>query len=269
MKNPIIQQTELINIAKEAGKIALKIRKKGLSKSIKSGRDDVVTHADIAVSEFIRRKLSLIYPGISFIDEEYDQSTKQISDKNIIAIVDPIDGTTNFINKNVNWAVSIGIVIKSHIAAGIIYQPEKENVYFAEKGKGAFLNDEGIQTSSMKTLNNSIGSFDYPYKKDKNEYEKTERIITALTQKIKLKKLYNLRSLVLEIMEVATGKTDFLFHLKVKPWDVAAAIAIVREAGGKCYNTAGHQYKLFEDNILITNGAINHQYFTQIVNNID
>lgn len=268
MQNLNISKKQLCEIVKEAGHIGMKLRQQGLMKFVKTGKDDFATQADIEISKFIHRQLLLIFPQIFFIDEENKQESYELNsylNNKTVAVIDPIDGTTNFSQGNNNWAISIAIIHNSLIHYGVIYQPETQKFFFAKKGKGASLNDKSIHTSSAQSFNKSIVTFDYPYKIDKNEFIQTKDICKKMIKDLNIKKIYRLGSQVLEIMEVAMGRADFFFHLKTKPWDVAAAILIIRESGGQCFNKHGDTYRLFEENILITNGQIKIEKFVKLL----
>lgn len=255
-----------ISLVKVCGQKAIEIRNKGLSAEVKSSKEDIVTKGDTEITEILKSELSKTFPDINYLDEETSSTheLKSFTGK-FFAVIDPIDGTSNYFNNNENWGVSVGFVNNGEIIGGIIYQPDLNKMYCCEKGKGAFLNGQRLSTSKQKTLNGSVPYFDFPYPKDKDEYELTQKFIDRLPQLLQTEKPIKLGSQVIEIMKVAEGNADLFFMFKTKPWDVAAAISIVSEAGGLYTNSSGESYSLFEEDIVISNGQIDLNPFFETV----
>ncbi len=260
-----ILRPDFLRSVVEAGNLALNVRQEGLTSEVKSTKEDIVTRGDLAVSSMLRERLSQLFPGIVFIDEEVPESDSlDITAHAMVAIIDPIDGTTNYYNKgekdsseapaNPNWAVSVGITREGKLHAGVIYQPMLQKLFYAERGRGAYMNGKRLHVSTTQSLSDARLIYDYPYPKDKKEYELTGRVLAALEPQITSAE--RLGSAVVETMEVAEGKSDFFMLLRTQPWDVAAAAVIVEEAGGTAFNATGEPFKIGNRSIVLTNGKI-------------
>ncbi len=259
---------------RDAGALALEVRQKGLSAEVKSSKEDIVTEGDRTISLLLQKQLTELFPGIEFIDEEDAGSDKSaIPARSMVAIIDPIDGTSNYYNNGVaesatpanpNWGISVGIVKNGEICGGAICQPSLQKLFYAEKDRGAYVNGKRLATSTTKSFADARMTYDYPYPKDEREYDLTARVLERLhTSILSAEKL---GSQVIEAMEVAQGKSDFFLHLKTKPWDVAAAVAIVTEAGGKALNITGEPFRIADQSIILTNGAIDTSSLIHIIN---
>jgi myo-inositol-1(or 4)-monophosphatase len=246
-----------------AGKKAMEVRSAGLTAEEKTSKEDIVTMGDIAVSSALASALTELFPDIKIIDEEVEGSHKLNIDEGLFAVIDPIDGTTNYFNGDENWATSLGFLKDGVLVGGIIYQPQTGSLFYAEKGKGAFKGDRRISVSETTSFDQSSIVFDYPYPKDKLEYETIGKIETILRQKG-----FNptkLGSQVVELSRVADGSADFFFMFATKPWDIAAGVVIVEEAGGRSTNFKGLPYKPFEKSIVLSNGALELSPFYDLV----
>ncbi|OGG58881.1 hypothetical protein A2765_00680 [Candidatus Kaiserbacteria bacterium RIFCSPHIGHO2_01_FULL_56_24] len=264
----------LLASVRDAGDLAISMRMRGLTSEVKSTKEDIVTEGDRAVSSAVRGNLSMQFPGIMFMDEELAGSeTVDVLAHDLVAIIDPIDGTSNYYNEGVAssteaalnpyWGISVGLVRRGEVCAGVIYQPVLRKLFYAEKGRGAFLNGARMAVSTTRSLSDARLIYDYPYPKDKREYDLTARVVGRLGAEVV--SMEKLGSQVIEAMEVAEGKRDIFMHLRTKPWDVAAAIAIVTEAGGNAMDSAGAPYALGGPSILLTNGVVDIAPLTRIV----
>lgn len=236
-----------------AGNVALALQKGNLQVEVKSSKDDLVTNADKIVSNKVQTALAAQFQGIKFVDEESQVTHINAGhlDEGIVAIIDPIDGTRNFYEGNPNWGVSVGIMEDGVLVAGIIYQPQTQTLYYAEKGKGAYMNGQLLHVANNGFPHSVMYSF--PYASDANEYSATQAVLDRMQAKgIEIKRL---GSQVIEVMQVAQGKADAFFHLKTKPWDMAAALCILLEAGGSVYTPQGEPYRLFGESVLMTSGS--------------
>ncbi len=200
---------------------------KKLKNSVREkGEADFVTDADIKISEYIQKKLLENFPGISFMSEEGNSNFDTSKD---CWILDPIDGTTNFI-RSINFcAVSLALWSENEVKLGIIYNPYTKEMFWAEKNKGAYLNGKRINCSERNILSECIGVFEY------NAYYKSE-----FSQAMEFaKRIYlncldirNFGSAAMDMAYVACGRADVFLGRYLKPWDYAAGALIVSEAGG-------------------------------------
>ena len=210
-------------IAREAGQNFL--RRELTNVSSKEGHANYVTNIDCAVQEFLEEALLRLLPGSRFIGEE-KENTALTGEPTWI--VDPLDGTTNLIHDYRMSAVSIALCEGRKPVLGLIWQPYSREMYFAEKGKGAFLNGSPIHVADTPFSEALIAFGTAPY------YEELEKVSMAMAAEF-LRRCADIRrtgSAAIDLANVAAGRTDAYFELRLKPWDYAAGSLIVREAGG-------------------------------------
>ena len=240
---------KFIDIVKEAGELFREgyYAKKEVSfKGIK----DLVTTYDIAVEEFLKSKFKKF--DYSIIAEE---STKENFDNSII--IDPIDGTTNFANSLPFCAISVGVYENKEPKYAIVYNPILDELFWAVKGKGAYLNGKRLKVSSNSNFQRALISTGFPYSGAQNR-DDLEWVIARL-EKI-LPACQDIRrygSASLDLCYVAKGSYDGFYEINLMPWDVSAGLLIVQEAGGKISNENGEEYDMFKDRCIVaTNGQI-------------
>ncbi len=168
-------------------------------------------------------------------------------------IIDPLDGTTNYAHGYPCFSVSIALEFENEIITGVVYDPMRDELFSAQKGKGARLNGKKIAVSGIDTLLKSLLSTGFPYDRkvsEKNNMEYFHRLLMA-SQEVRRD-----GSAALDLCSVAAGRFDGFWELKLKPWDVAAGSLIVREAGGMVTDLAGRSFDLHAEEILASNGRI-------------
>ena len=192
------------------------------------GDSDFVTKADLEVSEYIKSRLKEEYPHVEFISEE-DYESLDFDPARDYWILDPIDGTTNFMHKMPFCCLSLALWSKGESVLGVIYSPYSGELFSAEKGKGAFLNGEPIHVSSHARLSDCVGllEFNAYYKNEAEQALDHAKRIYLACQDIR-----TFGSAALEFAYVACGRADVYLGRYLKPWDFAAGICIVSEAGG-------------------------------------
>ncbi len=213
----------LIQIAKEAGAF---FRRDELTDVVsKEGHANYVTNIDCKVQEFLEKELLKLLPGSEFIGEEKENQALRDAPT---WIVDPLDGTTNMIHDYRMSAVSIALCRNKKPVTGVIWQPFTQELFYAEAGKGAFLNDRPIHVSDTP-FRNALAAFGTaPY------YEELEDTGMKLAGEY-LHQCADIRrsgSAALDLAYLACGRHDIFFELRLKPWDYAAGSLIVQEAGG-------------------------------------
>lgn len=220
----------------------------------KKGDSDYVTKADVAVQNYLFEALKNEFPHIGFLSEEGIKNTEYSE----YWILDPIDGTTNFMHELKMSAVSLGLCSNGEIVMGIIYNPFSNELFWAEKGKGAYLNDEKIECSKHTSLNDCLGLYEFnAYKK--NECE--EALLYAKKIYLSCQDLRTFGSAALELAYVACGRADVFFGRYLKPWDYAAAVIIISEAGGRIADLDGNlDMTVFEQHIVATNGVVHNEF---------
>lgn len=217
---------KIMGIIKDAGKIiedrdlALQVEEKGTA--------DYVTKVDLKVQEFIEKKLKDLYPGIQFMGEEKSNDHIDVNDS--YWVLDPIDGTTNLIHDYKEVSISLALVDKKEIVLGFVYNPYNNEMFFAQKGKGAYLNGKPIHVSKNKAMEESLISIGTsPYQKEFAKYN-FERFYNIFLRSQDIRRS---GSAALDLAYVACGRTDGFFEKILKLWDYAAGILLVEEAGGK------------------------------------
>ena len=193
---------------------------------------DFVTEADLAVQSFLIERLSAAFPRARFFAEE--KKDNELTSETTF-IIDPIDGTTNFFRHRACSAISVGVVQGREIVFGAIYDPYQGRLYHAEKGCGAYCNDERLQVADTPLEKAVVGFGTAPYYSEL--FELTSRTLAAL-----LPACADIRrtgSACIDLCDVAAGRSDAHFEWLLQPWDICAGTLIVEEAGGRCGNILG------------------------------
>jgi len=243
----------LIAIAQQAGSLFLEGYHANKEVTYKSDID-LVTQYDVAVEKLLKALLGEAFPEYTLVGEE-SSDDRTFPEKAIY--IDPIDGTTNFVHGIPFCAISIGIWEAQRPVAGCVYNPVLEELFYAEKGKGATLNGEPIRIDdTAETLPRSLIATGFPYTKiDQGEdYEwvlRTMRAMLPYTRDIR-----RLGSAAIDLCYVAKGTFAGFYEINLKPWDVAAGILMVEEAGGKVSREDGTPYTLDHRIIVASNGII-------------
>ena len=196
------------------------------------GPGDFVSQADLRAEETLRTELSRARPNFAFLGEEEGQSGKE--DWEWRWVVDPLDGTTNFLHGIPHWAVSIGIEKRtgestSEIVAGVIYNPAVDEMFWAEKGVGAFLNDRRLRVSGRRDMLSAVFATGIPFAKVPRKAEFTAILAKLMPQVAGVRRM---GAAALDLAWTAAGRYDGYWELGLKPWDVAAGLIIMKEAGG-------------------------------------
>lgn len=221
---------EIIKIAKDAGKIALAAEEDRHIMS-KEGRGNFVTEYDKRVQSFIIEKLSALMPEAYFLGEEGDTIPNEVGD-GYVFIIDPIDGTMNFIKGNPSYAISIALVKDTVPIMGVVYSPLQNTLYYAEKGKGAKVVRNGVEkilhTSDCGLDGAIIGFGTCPYSVEML-YKSFDTVKKLLSRASDVRRS---GSAALDICFVAEGVLDLMLEMKLFVWDFCAASLILSEAGG-------------------------------------
>jgi myo-inositol-1(or 4)-monophosphatase len=191
------------------------------------GPGDFVSRADTKAEETIRGQLTEARPNYGWLGEE--STEVKGTDPTRRWIVDPLDGTTNFLHGMPHWAISIGLEHKGEIVAAVIYDPVKDEMFAAEKGAGAYVNDRRLRVSGRRDLIETVFATGIPFGGSPN-LPKTLRELAALTPRTAGIRRWG--SAALDLAYVAAGRFDGFWEHGLNPWDIAAGILVVREAGG-------------------------------------
>ncbi|MEA1992092.1 MAG: inositol monophosphatase family protein [Thermodesulfobacteriota bacterium] len=240
-----------IDSAQRAGRMIAERYPGGRTVTVKGYRD-LVTDADTAAEALILDLIRKRFPDHTIVSEEAGAS--EIS-SDYTWIVDPLDGTTNYAHHHPVFAVSIGLVKRGDPLIGVIYDPLRDHTFVAEKGCGAKLNDKPIHVSRATSLENALVGLDWGHSN-----EVRERILLFLHRIIlKCGTLRVLGSATLALAYVAAGWLDAYFHIGLKPWDTAAGMLIIKEAGGRCSTLEGVPYRVDLPSCLATNNVIHDE----------
>ncbi len=191
------------------------------------GPGDFVSRADIKAEQLIREELTEARPNYGWLGEESVEAKG--ADPTRRWIVDPLDGTTNFLHGLPHWAVSIGLEHKGEIVAGVVYDPTKDEMFVAEKGSGAYLNDRRLRVSGRRDLLETIFATGVPFG-GSPELPRSLREIGALAPQTAGIRRWG--AAALDLAYVAAGRLDGYWERGLKPWDMAAGLLLVRESGG-------------------------------------
>ena len=224
-------------IAREAG--AMMLQFKNAATHQKEGHYNFVTDADVKVQNFLEKALLPLVPGSCFFGEE--QENDPLTDAPTF-VVDPIDGTNNFMRHRNFSAVSIALLINKQPQLGVVYNPYADEMFSAEKGKGAYLNGKRIFVAETAFENAIVSYGTSPY--DAELARRTMKLAEQFL--LKAGDLRRSGSAALDLSEVACGRSDIMFEMRLRPWDVAAGSLLIQEAGGYFFSM-GHDTPYYDD----------------------
>ena len=249
----------LINVMVKAARRAGRSLKRDLGEienlqvSLK-GPANFVSLADKRAEEMLYADLEKARPGYGFLGEEGGR--REGSDKTHSWIVDPLDGTTNFLHGIPQFAISIALAREDTVIAGVIYNPANDELYIAERGKGAFLNDRRLRVAARKQLAQSVVACSLPHP------SRGDIVLSRSEHAAVQAKVAGLRrfgAAALDLGWVAAGRLDGYWERSLSPWDMAAGIALVREAGGFVTDLDGRDVSPASAGILAANEAIHRE----------
>ena len=246
----------LLNVMVKAARLAGRTLKRDfgevehLQVSLK-GPANFVTAADRKAEEILREELSKARPGYGFVGEETGRH--EGSDATHLWIVDPLDGTTNFLHGIPQFAISVALEREGAIVAGLVYNPATDEMFLAERGKGTFLNDKRLRVAGRRRLADSVISCGLPHL-GRGDLELNRREMAAVQEKVA--GLRRFGSAALDLAFIAAGRFDGYWERGLSPWDMAAGILLVREAGGYVTDLQGKDAMLTTGDIIAGNEII-------------
>ena len=242
-----------IAVAEQAARAAGKILNRlfgQVNHIIKKGHIDLVTEADLQAEKCILDTIHENFPQDNILSEESGMS-EEVSDRTWL--IDPLDGTTNFTHEFPFFAISIALEFEKQIVLGIVYNPRMDEYFEAVKGRGAYLNGTPIQTSKTANLGESLLATGFPY----DVQEKPLRVMELFTKMIvRAQGVRRPGSAAIDLCYVASGRFDGFWEEGLKPWDTAAGMVIVNEAGGKVTTYEGKAYSPYLKSIVAANPYI-------------
>ncbi|MBO2945283.1 inositol monophosphatase [Paenibacillus sp. F411] len=235
----------------------------------KTSAQDLVTEVDKGAEQMIRRLILTHFPDHAILGEEGVEPGPEASAKALetaleedyVWIIDPVDGTTNYVHGFPFYSVSIALAYQGEIILGVIYDPSRDELFIAEKGKGAYVHGNPTRVSGEVVLSDSLVATGFPIDAASNLPQNMEAL-QAIVPKVR-----NVRaggSAALHLAYVAAGRLSAYWEIGLNAWDVAAGVLLIEESGGRVTDTNGSPYSLKVRNIAATNGAI-HEELLQVL----
>lgn len=247
--------SHLTAVAVEAALNAGEILRQGFgtqfSISSKEGKHNLVTEYDYKAEKQIIDFITKKVPGSRFLAEESGGSGPK---EGLLWVVDPLDGTVNFAHTIPLFSVSIALEKDGQLICGVIYQPMLNELFVAEKGKGAFLNGASIRVSETSHLHQAILATGFPYNVSENPFHCVDHFIDMLQLGVPIRRI---GSAAIDLAYTACGRFDGFFEASLAPWDCAAGLLLIEEAGGKVTHWNKQPFSIYSNQpILATNGQI-------------
>jgi myo-inositol-1(or 4)-monophosphatase len=222
------------------------------------GTNDLVSYVDKTAERILVDKLFFLIPEAGFITEE---NTLSINDKDYCWIIDPLDGTTNFIHGLNCFCVSVALMYKNEVVLGVVHEVVSDECFYAWKDGGAYCNNNKITVSSIADLNQSLVATGFPY----TNYSRMEAYMRVFDYCMRnTHGLRRLGSAAMDLVYVAAGRMDAFYEYGLNAWDIAAGCIILKEAGGEVSDFSGEENYLFGREILATNKKIHQSFLTVI-----
>jgi len=219
----------------------------------KKGAIDLVTEADVLAEKAILERIRARFPKDAILSEEtggHDSPSERVW------IVDPMDGTVNFVHGLPFYAVCVGLRIEGRTVLGVVFNPETEECFEARSSEGAFLNGAPIRVSPTEKLIDALVATGFPYSVHEEAPPVVERLHRVL---IRAQGIRRLGSAALDLCYVAAGRFDAYWEQGLKPWDTTAAALIVQEAGGRLTDYRGNPFSPFRPMVIASNGLVHEE----------
>ena len=249
-----------IQIARDAGHLL--VQKLGSAKITNKGDINLVTEADIAAENLIIERIRSRYPQHGILAEESGEA-ELVSDKRSDWkwIIDPLDGTTNYAHGYPCFCVSIALENAGQLEVGVVYDPMRDEMFAAERGQGATLNDRKIRVSSVDELGRAMVCTGFPYNvRERPDFARDFANFTMNAQAVRRD-----GSAALDLAYVACGRFDGFWEDGLSPWDIAAGALLIFEAGGRVTNFKDEPLDIYNEQFLATNGVI-HEPMMRLLN---
>uniref|UniRef100_A0A3Q4AN81 Inositol-1-monophosphatase n=1 Tax=Mola mola TaxID=94237 RepID=A0A3Q4AN81_MOLML len=240
-----------VEVARKAGKMIREALQEEIDVMQKSSPVDLVTETDQRVEQLIISSIKEKYPTHSFIGEEsVAAGAPSVLTDNPTWIIDPIDGTTNFVHRFPFVSVSIGFAVNKEVEFGIVYSCIEDKMYTARKGKGAFCNGAPIKVSGQEDISQALVLAEMGFKKDPDHFKTMlANIKTILT--IPVHGIRSPGSAAINMCLVACGSADAYYHMGIHCWDMAGGAAVVTEAGGVIMDISGGPFDLMSRRLIV------------------
>lgn len=249
-----------IESAHKAGEILLGFYEKNV-RIERKGRIDLVTEADIASEKAVIDLIRQNMPADLILSEESNPTLDKISEAGMW-VIDPLDGTTNFAHGFPWFCISIAYVERGEPVLGVIYLPIQKELFYAIRGCGAWLNGRKIAVSTASELSNALLATGFPYDIQKQ----AKRVLSAFGAVItNVQGIRRAGAAAIDLAYVACGRLDGFWEINLKPWDTAAGILLLTEAGGMVSDFKGNDYSIFYPELLATNTKL-HELMIKTLN---
>jgi len=253
---------EVVKIARDASKIIKDNYHKVSGNDIKFKQvNDLVSFVDLETEQYLIRRLSTLITNSSFLAEESGKIINDGETGDYLWIIDPLDGTTNYIHGIPVFSISIALQYKSRTVVGVVYEVNQDECFYASEGHGAFMNDVPIKVSRTRQLSGSLVATGFPFREFEivDEYLKIFRKLMKSTRGLR-----RLGSAAVDLAYVACGRFDSFYEFNLNPWDVAAGEFIIREAGGQVSDFNGNDNYLYGRQILASNSFVHSEMLNLI-----
>jgi myo-inositol-1(or 4)-monophosphatase len=246
---------QAINLVKSIGLyIKTESHKFSSSDIEEKGFHDLVSYVDKEAERRLVEELGKIIPGSGFIAEENPTLSRS---ENFNWIIDPLDGTTNFLHGIPVFSVSVALMYKEQLVAGIVYEINRDECFYAWKDSPAYLNDQKISVSSTTSFEKALVATGFPY----HDYSRLPSYLDLFSELMKTTRgIRRLGSAAVDLAYIACGRFDIFFEYSLNPWDVAAGAFIVQQAGGTVSDFQNKNNFLFGREIIATNSHMHQQF---------
>jgi len=213
------------------------------------GEVNLLTESDTAAQDLIFRRLSNKFPSHDFLAEE---GLRKLSAAEFRWVFDPLDGTTNFAHRFPVFCVSLGLEHRKELVCGVVFNPMSGELFWAERGGGAYLNGQKISVSKIDDLDKSLVATGFPYdlRETKTNIDHHNHFL------LKTQGVRRCGSAALDLCSVACGRFDGFWEMKLNPWDTAAGAVIIEAAGGRITDFEGHVVNIYNPQVAASNGLI-------------
>ncbi|MEQ6122122.1 inositol monophosphatase family protein [Reichenbachiella sp. MALMAid0571] len=241
-------QKEVVALSLECGAFMQKEAESfDYSKVELKGKNDLVSYVDKELEIMIANRLKKVLPEAGFITEE---GTQQIDNNPLKWVIDPLDGTTNFIHGLPVYCTSIALIDANELLVGVVYEPSRNECFHARKGGGAFCNDKRIHVSKLNKISDSLLATGFPF----YDFEKIGNYVKILNELMQnAHGLRRLGSAAVDLAYVAIGRYEAYFEYNLNAWDLAAGALIVQEAGGTVTDFSGGDNFVFGRELVAAN----------------
>jgi myo-inositol-1(or 4)-monophosphatase len=248
-----------IQTARDAGAILADRLGRALQVSNK-GDIDLVTESDLASEKLIIERIKSYYPRHAILAEESGDSHLVPGSSEWKWIIDPLDGTTNYAHGYLCFCVSIALERAGSIELGVIYDPMRDELFAAERGQGATLNDRRIRVSDIDELNSAMLCTGFPYNvRERPDFARDFANFTMTAQAVRRD-----GSAAIDLAYVACGRFDGFWEDGLKAWDVAAGVLLIEEAGGRVSDFQGRPLDIYTPKVLASNGLV-HDHMMKVL----